>query len=506
MKMFKSKIILMFTLLFSFFINSSKTMSLVDFNFKEFDEFNRFLKTDCNFEFFIKTLEQGREFLTESLFEKNESNWFSDYDYFDYYAQRSVEEKCNVIVIGDLHGNYKALYQIIQNLIDRNILSKDLKIKAGYKIVSLGDYIDRGSYSPQVLSFLIILKLINPEDYIMLRGNHETEAVVDSIIPHLNSVDKQSIEYLKHYDFIANILIQFSKEGKNTIALKDMAYVSEDMEDYFIFIKNLFIDFFSLLPTVFYLQVSDKTFMFNHAGYAEDYLFENQLLPQFLSSDFKYALLELEDSVENIIRKSLLFGDIFPKDIFEENYFKSSDKNLIDKRIKDVKDELNLLSDYLDPDFPDEYLTSSVSKKDLQVKHQTLKKTLLALTTINFLKGSRGGFTFLDTYVSELMKKSNITAKFFGHTHNLIKRVYKNDQDYSVYKDYHDGFMRMGTRDNPIFNLISAKIYSQPMEMNYNTSYLELIIDDNEWDIIGNSLTQGDNIFKSKLVPYCYDL
>lgn len=503
MKIFQSKIIISFILLFSFFINSSDAMHLADFKFNDFDQFDGFLRTDYNSNFFIKILWKGQAFLKKTLFETDRSSWFAEpteYEPFDYYAERlSIDEKGNVIVIGDLHGNYEALYQIIQNLIDRKILSADLKIKTGYKIVSLGDYIDRGSYSAQVLSFLIILKLINPDDYIMLRGNHEKESLIYSIISHLNSKNKNSIEYLKHYDFISNILRKFLVKGKRS-------FVTNKMRESFSFIKTLFINFFSLLPTVFYLQASDKTFMFNHAGYAENYLFETQILSQFLNPDFKYAFIEIKDAAEALDRELLLLGDIFSERIFDEKYMKSSDKKMIDRRIKKLQDELSDSMDFLDPDLPDEYLDDNIFTNGLEVRVKKLGDELSDLKSINSFIGSGGRSVLLDKYVSELMAKSGITAKFFGHTHNLIKTIYKNYQGFNSYYDYQDGFMTIGTKDNLIFNIISGKIYSEPIGVNYNTSYLELIVNGNDWNVTGNSLAQNDEVFKSKPVPYCYDL
>ncbi|MHC5310679.1 metallophosphoesterase family protein [Myroides sp. LJL116] len=65
------------------------------------------------------------------------------------------------LVIGDIHGGYKALVQVLQRA---EVTPED-------KLIFLGDYVDGWSQSPQVIDLLLELDKTNT--CIFLKGNHE---------------------------------------------------------------------------------------------------------------------------------------------------------------------------------------------------------------------------------------------------------------------------------------------------------------------------------------------
>ncbi len=67
-----------------------------------------------------------------------------------------------VVFVGDTHGDLDASQQVIHRY-----------FKKPYRIVFLGDYVDRGNYSEENIEYLLKLKLEHPEEIFLLAGNHE---------------------------------------------------------------------------------------------------------------------------------------------------------------------------------------------------------------------------------------------------------------------------------------------------------------------------------------------
>ena len=70
----------------------------------------------------------------------------------------------DVIIIGDLHGHLFELASIINSF----------GYPPNHKYVFLGDYIDRGQFSLELLVFVFLLKYKFRRNVILIRGNHET--------------------------------------------------------------------------------------------------------------------------------------------------------------------------------------------------------------------------------------------------------------------------------------------------------------------------------------------
>jgi serine/threonine protein phosphatase 1 len=85
-----------------------------------------------------------------------------------------MEKKRYIYAVGDVHGRFD-LMQIAERRIDEHIASHD----ATAVVIFLGDYVDRGPQSKEVVERLMEMTKDNPS-CIALKGNHE-DMMIDAI-------------------------------------------------------------------------------------------------------------------------------------------------------------------------------------------------------------------------------------------------------------------------------------------------------------------------------------
>ncbi len=99
-----------------------------------------------------------------------------------------------IFAIGDIHGSLRKL----QDLIERCERYADGRPMT---FIFLGDYVDRGTDSAGVVSYVIDLQARLPEQVIALKGNHEAMAldIVDGVIPADRWLAQGGFETLRSY-------------------------------------------------------------------------------------------------------------------------------------------------------------------------------------------------------------------------------------------------------------------------------------------------------------------
>ena len=90
-----------------------------------------------------------------------------------------------VTVVGDIHGQYYDLLKILE--VGGNPEST--------KYLFLGDYVDRGMFSMEVLFLLYSLKINFPNSIILIRGNHESRQMTTMFSFRKECLAKQDLEF-----------------------------------------------------------------------------------------------------------------------------------------------------------------------------------------------------------------------------------------------------------------------------------------------------------------------
>ncbi len=178
---------------------------------------------EIKFPDFSKILGQAKE-----IFEKEER-------LLDLNVDNSEDE---IIVIGDIHGNLDSLLKLIDII---NIREPKL-------VVFLGDLVDRGKYQLECLVIILALKILEPERYYIIRGNHE------------------SIEMNQYYGFYYEFLQKFMDSPD-----------SREFGKYYESNGKMFSDVLSVWLVLPFCAVINNEILLVHGGIPDDIQILNKL-------------------------------------------------------------------------------------------------------------------------------------------------------------------------------------------------------------------------------------
>lgn len=128
-----------------------------------------------------------------------------DLSIFPHVSALISNELETTYVIGDLHGNFEDLCEILKYFIEQEkIMGKDLKLEHT-NIIFLGDYTDRGKQGLETLTTAMLLKIINPEKVFLIRGNHEIMAINF----HYGFLEEISKKTKKNHLIVKNLMLSY---------------------------------------------------------------------------------------------------------------------------------------------------------------------------------------------------------------------------------------------------------------------------------------------------------
>ena len=165
------------------------------------------------------------------------------------------ENEKKIIIIGDNHGSFHSFFRIILRLYIKKIIRPGYKLKDNYKLILLGDILDRGNYATEILFILFNLMVNNnTEDnlnVIIIRGNHEVE------------------DQYGHYFF----------QNELKIKLKSIPdYNIKKTED-------LITEFFKFCPSAIILKHFNTRYWLCHGGFPINFIKKESFLSQFFKKN-----------------------------------------------------------------------------------------------------------------------------------------------------------------------------------------------------------------------------
>ncbi|ELP94550.1 serine/threonine protein phosphatase 2B catalytic subunit, putative [Entamoeba invadens IP1] len=83
-----------------------------------------------------------------------------------------IEAQAPVIIVGDLHGQFYDMMTVFDVCPPEN---------SENNFIFLGDYVDRGNFSTEILIYLCACKINYPKRFMLLRGNHESRIMAENM-------------------------------------------------------------------------------------------------------------------------------------------------------------------------------------------------------------------------------------------------------------------------------------------------------------------------------------
>lgn len=115
-----------------------------------------------------------------------------------------------VIVVGDIHGGLHTLCRLMSQWHSMKILDvQTFLIQPGYRIIFLGDILDRGAYSLEVFLTLLLIRYVNRQNdrFVQCKGNHEFHAFYLQSYSSCTTRGQLSRKLQPNNTFVSNVLV-----------------------------------------------------------------------------------------------------------------------------------------------------------------------------------------------------------------------------------------------------------------------------------------------------------
>ena len=148
-------------------------------------------------------------------------------EFSPYVQALRVKPGTEIIMFGDRHGDVRSTVSMISELSHKGYFDtkNPFKLKPGTLLIGLGDYVDRGNAGVETFLTMLWLKICNPDQVILVRGNHEDSTyhvnqtqfqkeLSIKLGPALSDADKQKVNHI--YDLMPVALFIGSGNSRST--------------------------------------------------------------------------------------------------------------------------------------------------------------------------------------------------------------------------------------------------------------------------------------------------
>jgi hypothetical protein len=140
-----------------------------------------------------------------------------------YIKKVYVNNNEKIIIFGDYHGSFHTFFRNLLRLHVMGVVNLNtFKINDNYKIIFLGDIIDRGQYSLEILDILFQFIINNKSNKLLInKGNHEDllQNTVDGFLKEIKSKVHRNISKLLHininkiFNYLPTAIILINKDN-----------------------------------------------------------------------------------------------------------------------------------------------------------------------------------------------------------------------------------------------------------------------------------------------------
>ncbi|PIC43579.1 hypothetical protein B9Z55_004261 [Caenorhabditis nigoni] len=127
-----------------------------------------------------------------------------------------------ITICGDIHGQYEDLLAMLSmfSFPPHFPLDKDAKVSSPpQRYLFLGDYVDRGPFSIETMSLLFALRLLYPDKFYLLRGNHECRAVNTQYGFYFECTKRFSVSLYEAFQYTFNCMPICARVGKRILCM-----------------------------------------------------------------------------------------------------------------------------------------------------------------------------------------------------------------------------------------------------------------------------------------------